>query len=339
MDHDRGRRPADRSPRRRAAVDRLDPDKALGFLLGTVFVVGAAERLWTVAREGAAPALLPAPPLEGAAVRPLPDHLDALRRLSLRTGFLAVPAAAAALLAATLLSNLLGAGIEWFTLHQAALGSYVAAGLFAASVSVLYFVELPGGQTPRPRSPLEGLRRPTAEKGRTGAVGLLVIACATVAGAVAAAAAVAVLHAYDLGGGPVTFALLILALSGATAVGIRTASSVLTVLSRRRLLALAIALTGIALLAMGLVPDTATVLLLSVLAGYAAGSPPTPATRSSTRRPRRPGAPGSPSTSRPSSGSPWPSARSRRRCSPPRSARTGSRRAASSSPTAEPRSR
>ncbi|MEU4268160.1 dTMP kinase [Streptomyces sp. NPDC026092] len=247
------------------------PDKALGFLLGTVFVVGAAERLWTVAREGAAPALLPAPPLEGAAVRPLPDHLDALRRLSLRTGFLAVPAAAAVLLAATLVSNLLGAGIDWFTLHQAALGSYVAAGLFAASVSVLYFVELPGGQTPRPRSPLEGLRLAGAEKGRTGAVGLLVIACATVAGAVAAAAAVAVLHAYDLGGGPVTYALLILALSGATAVGIRTAGSVLTVLSRRRLLALAIALTGIALLAMGLVPDTATVLLLSVLAGYAGG--------------------------------------------------------------------
>lgn len=247
------------------------PASALWFLLGTVFVAGAAERLSTVAREGAAPALLPAPPLEGAAVRPLPDHLDALRRLSLRTGFLSVPAAAAALLGATLLSNLLGAGIDWFTLHQAALGSYVAAGLFAASVSVLYFIELPGGQTPRPRSPLEGLRRPTAEKGRTGAVGLLVIACATVAGAVAAAAAVSVLHAYDLGGGPVTFALLILALSGATAVGIRTAHAVLTVLSRRRLLALAIALTGVALLAMGLVPDTATVLLLAVLAGYAGG--------------------------------------------------------------------
>ncbi|MFE5485691.1 dTMP kinase [Streptomyces sp. NPDC056527] len=247
------------------------PDKALGFLLGTVFVVGAAERLWTVAKEGAAPALLPAPPIEGAAVRPLPDHLDALRRLSLRTGFLAVPAAAAVLLVATLVGNLLGTGIEWFSLHQAALGAYVAAGLFAASLSVLSAVELPGGQTPRPRSPLEGLRRPSAEKGRTGAVPLLVLACATVAAAITAAAAVSVLHAYDLGGGPVTFALLILALSGATGVGIRTAGSVLTVLSRRRLLALAISLTGIALLAMGLVPDTATVLILAVLAGYAGG--------------------------------------------------------------------
>ncbi|MFG3347431.1 dTMP kinase [Streptomyces sp. NPDC048018] len=253
------------------------PGKALWFLLGTVFVTGAAERVWTIAKEGAAPALLPAPPIEGAAVRPLPDHLGALRTLSLRTSFLAVPAAAAVLLLATLLGNLLGAGIDWFTLHQAALGSYVAAGLFAASVSVLYAVELPGGQTPRPRSPLEGLRRPAApgdqgaEKGRTGALGLLVLACATVAAAIAAAAAVAVLHANDLGGGPVTYALMILALSGATAVGIRTAGSVLTVLSRRRLLALAVAVTGVALLAMGLVPDTATVLMLAVLAGYAAG--------------------------------------------------------------------
>ncbi|MEV8590284.1 dTMP kinase [Streptomyces sp. NPDC051180] len=259
------------------------PDAALWYLLGTVFVTGAAERLWTIGREGAAPALLPAPPLEGAAVRPLPDHLGALRRLSQRTAFLAVPAAAAALLVATLVGNLLGAGIDWFSLHQAALGSYVAAGLFAASVTVVYAMALPGGETPRPRSPLEGLRRPTTakgaaedgkpvpDKGRTGALQLLVLTCATVAGAIAAAASVAVLHAYDLGGGPVTYALVILALSGATAVGIRTAGSVLPVLSRRRLLALATAVTGVALIAMGLVPDTATVLFLAVLAGYAAG--------------------------------------------------------------------
>ncbi|WP_079042014.1 dTMP kinase [Streptomyces aureus] len=254
------------------------PGSALWYLLGTVFVTGAAERLWTISREGAAPALLPAPPIEGGAVRPLPDHLGALRRLSQRTGFLAVPAAAAVLLVATLIGNLLGAGIDWFTLHQAALGSYVAAGLFAASVTVLYAMALPGGDTPRPRSPLEGLRRPTgkgaeggAEKGRTGALSLLVLTCATVAGAIAAAASVAVLQAYDLGGGPVTYALLVLALSGGTALGIRTARSVLPVLSRRRLLALVTAVTGVALIAMGLVPDTATVLLLAVLAGYAAG--------------------------------------------------------------------
>ncbi|GAA2507801.1 dTMP kinase [Streptomyces gobitricini] len=251
------------------------PGKALAFLLGTVFLTGVAERFWTVAREGAAPALLPAPPPEGAVVRPLPDHMDALRRLSLRTGFAAVPGAAAVLLVATLISNLLGTGIAWFSTHQAALGSYVAAGLFAASVSVLYFLELPDTQTPRPRSPLEGLRRPSTgtgvDKGRTGAIPLLVLACAAVAGAVASATAVAVLHARDLGGGPVAFALLVLALIGGTGLGIRRARSVLPALSRRRLLALALAATGVALLALGLVPDTATVLFIAVGAGFTAG--------------------------------------------------------------------
>ncbi|MGW1295096.1 dTMP kinase [Streptomyces sp. NPDC002533] len=251
------------------------PDKALMMILITVFVAGAGERLWAVAKDSAAPALLPGPPLEGAAVRPLPDHLDALRRLSLRTNFLAVPAAAVVLLVATLVGNLLGSGLEWFSFHQAALGSYVAAGLFSASISTLYFLEFPADRTPRPRSPLEGLRRPATgtgpDKGRTGAVPLLVAVCAAVAGAIAAAAAVSVLHAYDLGGGPVTFALLILGLTGGTALGIRTARHVLPTLSRRRLLALATAVTGLALLALGLVPDTATGIAISLLAGYAAG--------------------------------------------------------------------
>lgn len=251
------------------------PDRALMMILITVFVTGVGERLWRVAKESAAPALLPAPPIEGAAVRPLPDHLDALRRLSLRTDFAAVPVAAAVLLVATLIGNLLGSGLDWFSFHQAALGSYVAAGLFSASISILYFLELPGTATPRPRSPLEGLRRPATgsgpDKGRTGAVPLIVGTCAAVAGAIAAAGAAAVLHATDLGGGPATLALLILALTGGTGVGIRTAGKVLPALSRRRLLSLATAVTGVALLVMGLVPDTATVVLIAVLAGYAAG--------------------------------------------------------------------
>ncbi|GKQ37359.1 dTMP kinase [Streptomyces sp. A012304] len=251
------------------------PDDALALLLVTVFVTGVAERFWTVARESAAPALLPAPPLEGATVRPLPDHLDALRRLSLRTGFLAIPLGAATLLLAALFNNLLGAGISWFAQHQAALASYVAAGLFAGSLSVVVFLELPATRTPRARSPLEGLRRPRTaggvDTGRTGAIPLLVLACAAVAGAIAAAVAVAVLHAKDLGGGPVLYGLFVLALTGGVVIGVRTAPKALVSLSRRRLLALAIAFTGVALLAAGLVPDVTSVLLILALAGVGAG--------------------------------------------------------------------
>ncbi|WP_338896878.1 dTMP kinase [Streptomyces sp. TG1A-60] len=251
------------------------PDNALAVLLVTAFVAGVAERFWTVCRESAAPALLPAPPPEGATVRPLPDHMDALRRLGLRTAFVAVPLAAAVLVVAALLNNLLGAGIDWFGEHQAALASYVAAGLFAASLSVVTFLELPKTRTPRARSPLEGLRRPKTgsgvDKGRTGAVPILVPACAAVAGAVAAAVAVAVLHAKDLGGGPVSYGLLVAALTGGVVVGVRRAPSVLPSLSRRRLLALAIAFTGVALLAAGLTPDVTSVVLILGLAGVAAG--------------------------------------------------------------------
>ncbi|MGW2340663.1 dTMP kinase [Streptomyces sp. NPDC001661] len=251
------------------------PDNALAMLLVTAFVGGVAERFWTVAKASAAPALLPPPPLEGAAVRPLPDHTDALRRLSLRTGFVAVPLGAAGLVLVTLVQNLIAAGVDWFASHQVALSSYVGAGLFAASLSVVFFLELPDTQTPRARSPLEGLRRPSTgtgvDKGRTGAIRLLVLACSCVAGAIAAAVAVSVLHAKDLGGGPVTFGLLVLGLTGGTVVGIRTAPKVLPPLSRRRLFALAIALTGIALLAAGLVPDVTSVILLVTIAGVTAG--------------------------------------------------------------------
>ncbi|MGH4033183.1 dTMP kinase [Actinomycetota bacterium Odt1-20B] len=251
------------------------PDDALAMLLVTAFVVGVAERFWTVAKESAAPALLPAPPLEGATVRPLPDHMEALRRLSLRTSFVALPLAAATLIAVALVNNLLGSGLDWFELHQAGLSSFVAAGLLAASLSIVYFLELPDAQTPRARSPLEGLRRPRTgsgtDKGRTGAIPLLVAACAAVAGAIAAAVAVAVLEAKDLEGGPVTYGLLVFGLTGGTVVGIRIAPKVLPSLSRRRLLSLAIAVTGVALLAGGLVPDPTTVLLILTLAGVAAG--------------------------------------------------------------------
>ncbi|MGQ4329941.1 dTMP kinase [Streptomyces hayashii] len=251
------------------------PENALALLLVTVFVTGVAERFWTVAREGAAPSLLPAPPPEGATVRPLPDHMDALRRLSLRTGFVTIPLGAATLVVAGLFNNLLGTGIAWFDQHQAALASYVAGGLFAGCLSIVTFLELPAVRTPRARSPLEGLRRPRTatgvDAGRTGVIPLLVLACSAVAGAISAAVAVAVLHAKDLGGGPVLYGLFVVALTGGVVVGVRTAPKVLVSLSRRRLLALAIAFTGIALLAAGLVPDVTSVLLIMVLAGVGAG--------------------------------------------------------------------
>lgn len=297
--------------------------RAIAWVLVTAFVVGVAERIWTVAKNSAAPAMLPglAPAVPAAAadpaqghqarqetneeqgkqgkrgnqgkqgqprprrqkqapvptVRPSAEHLEALRRLDLRTSYGALPVAAAALVAVTLVGNLLGVGVEWFSTHQVALASDVAAGLFAASIATLYLLELPNAAGPRPRSPLEGLRRPKdglpgpKGKGRTGAVPILVLSTAATCAAVAAAFALAVLHSADLGGGPVGFGLLALALTAGPVIGVRVAPRTLPALSRRRLLALAIAMTGLGLLLAGVVPDPTTVLLLALLAGVCLG--------------------------------------------------------------------
>ncbi|MEV6013143.1 dTMP kinase [Streptomyces sp. NPDC051976] len=249
------------------------PGSAVTWLLVTAFVTGIAERLWAVAKDGAAPLLLPPP--GDTSVRPAPDRLATLHRLDLRTSFVALPLAAAALVVVTLVNTLIAVGVDWFHLHQVALSSYVAAGLFSSSMSMLYLLELPSGSAGRPHSPLEGLRLPKgpagAERGRTGALPLLVLATAAVAGSIGAAVSVSVLHAADLGFGPTGFGLLVLALTVGTVIGIRTAPRMLRGLSRRRLLALAIGVTGLALLLTGIVGDQTTVLLLSLLAGFAAG--------------------------------------------------------------------
>jgi dTMP kinase len=252
------------------------PGAAVTWLLITAFVAGMTERLWTVAKDGAAPALLPVPAPGDGVVRPLPDHLHTLRRLDLRTQFAALPIAAAGLVVVTLIGNLLSVGIQWFSTNPVGLASYAAAGLFSASAAVVFLLELPRTAVGRPRSPLEGLRltktaQGAPERGRTGATPLLVLATAAVSGAIAAGVAIALLHARDLGGGPVEYGLLVLALSGGPVLGIRIAPSTLPGLSRRRLLAIAIAVTGLALLLAGIVPDPTLVLLLALLAGTAAG--------------------------------------------------------------------
>ncbi len=184
-----------------------------------------------------------------------------------------MPIAAATLVVVSLVSNLLGAGITWFDQHQGA--RLVRRRRTVRRLALRAHVQPPDTRTPRARSPLEGLRRPRTgtgvDNGRTGAIPLLVLACAAVAAAIAAAVAVSWCCR------PRTWA----ADRSRSAcwcwrwTGVSSSASgrppPLPPLSRRRLLSLAIAFTGIALLAAGLVPDVTTVLLIAGLAGIGAG--------------------------------------------------------------------
>ncbi|WP_304944775.1 dTMP kinase [Streptacidiphilus sp. ASG 303] len=256
-------------------------DRAAVWLLAAVLLSGAAERVWAVAKDATAPGLLPAadPWAPAAQARPSGAQLDTLRTLDRTTGWATVPLGAAALVVLTLAANLAATGSDWLRAHQYTVAALGAALLFAASAVLLYLQTLPSGRTAAaPRSPLQGLRAPAdaagpvLSRGRTGSAPFFTLATAAACAATAGAASVALLHAGDRGAGPVGYGLLVLAAAGAPALGVRTARAVLPALSRRRLLVLALGVLGASLVLAGLVPDFVLVLLLTALAGTAAGT-------------------------------------------------------------------
>ncbi|MET9397539.1 dTMP kinase [Kitasatospora sp. NPDC002965] len=251
-------------------------------LLATVFVTGAAERVWAIGKAAAVPGLLPpANPFAPAAERrPSAANLATVRSLDHRTGWATVPLAAAALVALTLLNNIFAAlGSDWLRAHQTTFAAVGAAALFAVSAVRIHFQELPGGAVKvAPHSPLQGLRAPTdatpgpaMAKGRTGSAPYFTFAVAAGYAAMAGVCALALLTAAEHRAGPIGYGLLVLAATGAPALGVRLTRATLPSLSRRRLLALALLTEGVALILAGLVLDFVLVLLLTVLAAVAAG--------------------------------------------------------------------
>ncbi|MDH6124556.1 dTMP kinase [Kitasatospora sp. GP82] len=257
------------------------PGSATYLLLGTVFLTGAAERVWAITKAAAVPSLLP-PADPGAAPseqRPSAAVLDTVRTLDLRTGWATVPLAATALVGLTLVNNIFAAlGSHWLRANQATTAGVGAALLLAASAVLLYLQELPAGTAAAPRSPLQGLRAPTdatpgpaLRKGRTGSAPYFTFSVAAAYASMAGVAALGLLTAVDHRAGPIGYGLLVLAAAGAPALGVRLTRATLPSLSRRRLLALALLTEGVALILAGLVLDFVLVLLLTSLAGLAAG--------------------------------------------------------------------
>ena len=246
------------------------------WLLVSVFLAAVAERFAVVVRESTGPQLLPA---ADPGTSPL-DQRPALRRIDRWTGYATVPLAAVVLAVVMVIENGLATGIGWLNDHQGALAAFAAAGIFLAAAVRLYPQSLPAAPAAAlpPRSPLTGLRAPAdttlglGPRGRTGSSVFFSFAVTGAVGAMAAFAGLALPHAYDLGAGPVGFALLVLAAAGTPLLGLRIAPSVLPALSRRRLLPLALGTAAVALILSGLVVDYVLALVLVVLAGTAAGT-------------------------------------------------------------------
>ncbi len=246
------------------------------WLLVTVFLAAVAERFATVVRESTGPQLLPT---ADPGTTPL-DQRPALRRIDRWTGYATVPLAAAVLALVMVIENGLATGVGWLNDHQGALAAFAAAGFFLAAAVRLYPQSLPAAPAAAlpPRSPLTGLRAPAdttlglGPRGRTGSSVVFSFAVTGAVGAMAAFAGLALPHAYDLGAGPVGFALLVLAATGTPLLGLRIAPSVLPALSRRRLLPLALGTAAVALILSGLVVDYVLALVLVSLAGTAAGT-------------------------------------------------------------------
>lgn len=133
-------------------------------LLATVFVTGAAERIWTIGKDAAAPALLPPvnPHAPFAEQRPSAANLDTVRTLDLRTGWATVPLGAAALVVLTLVNNVFAAlGSDWLRSHQATCAALGAAALFVASAALTYLQDLLGrARRHRPALAAAGPARP-----------------------------------------------------------------------------------------------------------------------------------------------------------------------------------
>ncbi|MER7580731.1 dTMP kinase [Kitasatospora sp. NPDC097691] len=268
-------------------------------LLATVFVTGAVERVREIAKAAAVPGLLPAadPYAPAAERRPAAANLETVQVIDRFTGWVTVPLAAVGLVGFTLLNNIGAAsGSDWLRAHQLTFAALGAAGLFAAAATRGYLQQLPGGPVAvAPVSPLQGLRAPTdaaqpsptttpagdaarrtsrfpaLSKGRTGSAPYFTFAVAAAFASMAGVAALALLTAAEHRAGPIGYGLLVLAATGAPALGARLTRATLPTFSRRRLLALALLTQGVGLILAGLVLDFVLVLLLTVLAALAAG--------------------------------------------------------------------
>ena len=235
----------------------------LTWIFAAKFVAGCASLFWTPAKDASVPNLVPA------------DRLERANQLSLFTTYASAVVAGIVFSMLALASKALGSISPYFHTNQVNLALYFNAATFGVSAITVFFLRIPKQRAD------SHVSAPSMAKtiwegwrflGRTPVVRGLAIG---MVGAFAAAGVIIgigkpyisdTLHGGDAGWGAVFVAIFI-----GLAAGMFLGSRVLKEFSRRRLFGVAIAVAGVPLALMALIPNLVVLTFLVVVLGALAG--------------------------------------------------------------------
>lgn len=243
---------------------------ALVWLLAASFLIETVSLFWIPAKEASVPNLVPR------------ERLESANQLTLIATYGSAPVAAALFAVLALVSEALGAGLDYFATGPVDLALYVNSATFLFAALTVYRLDLPSPSKPdrdaqraagiTPPTVLESLREGFGFMGRTPlARGLLI----GMLGALAAGGAIIALGRLFaesvLQGGNAAYGLLFGTMFLGIALGVALGPRLLGDLSRRRAFGPAIVTAGLALMVMALVPVLAVATLATVVVGAGAG--------------------------------------------------------------------
>jgi dTMP kinase len=230
----------------------------LWWLFAASFLIEAASLFWIPAKEATVPNLVPR------------ERLEAANQISLVTTYGSAPIAAGLFTLLSLVTGVLAAGISFFEAKPNDLALYFNAVTFLVSAATIYRLSA----IPRHSAPVG----PRPSVWRTLVDGWKFVGSTTVVrgivvgmlGAFAAGGTVVGLartFVSDLGGGDPAYGVLFGTVFVGLAAGMFLGPRMMAGLSRRRLFALALSGAGVVLTMIGLVPDLAIVVLLTLVLG------------------------------------------------------------------------
>lgn len=239
--------------------------RELWWVFVATLLIEILAQFWAPAKDASVPNLVPR------------ERLEQANQLSLVTTYGSAPVAAALFSGLALASSVLGVGFEFFREHQIDLAMYANAVTYliaAATIWTLY--EIPSGAAAGGAgADRESLWRTIVSGwafiGRTPAIRGLVVGMLGAFAAGGAVVGLAGAYVNELGGGAPGYGLLFGTVFVGLASGMFFGPRLLSGLSRRRMLPLAITAAGVFLILLALVQDMVLATLVTLCLGACAG--------------------------------------------------------------------